>query len=286
MEGNASGSAIQEVIWLDTLPVGLLASGVLYHVHPDHLSTPRKVIQPSTNIAIWDWPILGNPFGELAPNQDPDGNTIPFVFNLRYPGQYFDAETGLHYNYFRDYEPGTGRYVESDPIGLRGGVSTFGYVDLNPVNFSDPLGLEGTGSWTYAPGIQRDQYESARQAKVCFDFDKFVEFIEQNRFDSAAVLASLTGYLAVGTAPKVPAELRGLGVPRDQLNPYTSQSSRWASRTGNRGLREFGRTAGGRALGGAALGLLLFEGFYDLSIEGQAALIAMSTGAECDCENR
>jgi RHS repeat-associated protein len=141
MEGNASGSAIQEVIWLDTLPVGLLASGVLYHVHPDHLGTPRKVIQPSTNIAIWDWPLLGNPFDELAPNQDPDGNTIPFVFNLCFPGQYFDAETGLHYNYFRDYEPGTGRYVERDPIGLRGGVSTYGYVGGNPFRFIDLLGL-------------------------------------------------------------------------------------------------------------------------------------------------
>src|SRR5690606_30086725 len=57
------------------------------------------------------------------------------------PGQQYDGEAGLHYNYFRDYEPGTGRYVESDPIGLYGGISTYVYGIGSPYNFSDPLGL-------------------------------------------------------------------------------------------------------------------------------------------------
>ncbi|MEB3943540.1 RHS repeat-associated core domain-containing protein, partial [Pseudomonas aeruginosa] len=61
--------------------------------------------------------------------------------NLRFPGQYYDAESGLHYNYFRDYDPETGRYVESDPIGLSGGVNTYGYVQGAPLNRIDPLGL-------------------------------------------------------------------------------------------------------------------------------------------------
>ena len=62
--------------------------------------------------------------------------------NLRYPGQRFDGETGLNYNYFRDYEASTGRYVESDPIGLEGGISTYAYVGSAPNRYSDPLGLQ------------------------------------------------------------------------------------------------------------------------------------------------
>ncbi len=140
VEGDRNGVVLQEYLWLDDLPVGVIAGGVLNHIQPDHLGSPRKVISVAGNNAIWDWPILNNPFGEAAPNQDPDGNSVPFVMNLRFPGQYFDAETGLHYNYFRDYEPGTGRYVESDPIGLRGGVATYSYVNGKPIGYSDPTG--------------------------------------------------------------------------------------------------------------------------------------------------
>jgi RHS repeat-associated protein len=59
----------------------------------------------------------------------------------RYPGQYFDSESGLNYNYFRDFDPKTGRYIETDPIGLAGGMNRYSYVDANPVNRIDPTGL-------------------------------------------------------------------------------------------------------------------------------------------------
>lgn len=75
------------------------------------------------------------PFGEITVT------TTTIANNLRFTGQHYDEESGLHYNYFRDYDPETGRYIQSDPIGLGGGISTYGYVGGNPVKRIDPLGL-------------------------------------------------------------------------------------------------------------------------------------------------
>lgn len=115
------------------------AVGQLYFIHPDHLNTPR-LIADSTQTTVWKWD-QAEPFGNNVPNEDPDGNSQNFEFNLRFPGQYFDKETNLAYNYFREYDPAVGRYIQSDPIGLRGGGNTFSYVFSSPVATYDYLGL-------------------------------------------------------------------------------------------------------------------------------------------------
>ena len=82
---------------------------------------------------VWLWD--HDPFG----NGQPTGS---ITYNLRFPGQYYDSETGLNYNGFRDYDPVKGRYVESDSIGLAGGVNTYGCVGGNPLGRRDPRGLD------------------------------------------------------------------------------------------------------------------------------------------------
>jgi RHS repeat-associated protein len=94
----------------------------VYYVHTDHLTTPRRLTRPSDGEVVWRWD--SDPFGTTTANEDPDGDSAVFEYNLRFPGQYWDVEGELSYNYFRDYDPYTGRYIESDPIGLGGGVNT------------------------------------------------------------------------------------------------------------------------------------------------------------------
>ena len=88
---------------------------------------------------MWRWD-QQEPFGDSAANEDPDGDSVTFSFPVRFPGQYYDVETNLAYNYFRDYDPPEGRYVQSDPIGLSGGVNTYLYVEAMPLNEFDPDG--------------------------------------------------------------------------------------------------------------------------------------------------
>lgn len=94
--------------------------------------------QQGTTVWTWD---QQEPFGSTPPNDNPSGLGA-FEFPLRFPGQYFDRETNLSYNYRRDYDSSIGRYVESDPIGLKGGLLTYGYANHNPLTFADPRGLK------------------------------------------------------------------------------------------------------------------------------------------------
>ena len=109
------------------------------HEYLTHLNTPRA-IEDGTQKVVWRWDNQ-EPFGDDTPNEDPGNTGTSFSFPMRFPGQYYDAETNTAYNYYRDYDPGVGRYVQSDPIGLEGGLNTYGYVGGNLLVYGDPLGL-------------------------------------------------------------------------------------------------------------------------------------------------
>jgi RHS repeat-associated protein len=117
-------------------------------IHGDHLGTPQFVTDVEGRVV---WSASYQPFGKADVDQDPDGDGKTYALPLRFPGQYHDGESGLHYNYFRTYDPALGRYLESDPIGMDGGLNTFLYAGANPTKHFDPLGLAVRGEWIESP---------------------------------------------------------------------------------------------------------------------------------------
>ena len=134
----------------------------MYIVVTDHLGTPR-IATNTDGEQIWRW--MGNAFGDTQPewldrhDERHDGKSKHKShvdeehINLRFEGQYYDAESGLHYNYFRYYDSTTGRYVTSDPIGLDGVKNTYDYVSGNPIIRIDPTGKNWIGVFVPAVSI-------------------------------------------------------------------------------------------------------------------------------------
>ena len=137
-EYDSNGNLIEETVWFGDMPISAVSSSATYYIHSDQLNTPRQ-IDDAQGLPVWAWdPVT---YGAVAPNEDPRNTGTKFSYNHRFPGQYFDAETGLHKNSARDYDPLLGRYVESDPIGLIGGINRYAYVRGNPISLTDPTGL-------------------------------------------------------------------------------------------------------------------------------------------------
>jgi len=139
-EYDEQGNSIQEMVYLGNTPIGIIKQENLYHIYADQIDTPRAITDEN-NIIIWRW--NSKPFGESLPNEDPDRDNIIFNYNLRFPGQYYDAETKTHYNFNRDYDPKVGEYIQSDPVGLDGGLNTYTYVSGNSLVYIDPRGQFG-----------------------------------------------------------------------------------------------------------------------------------------------
>jgi len=128
----ADGAVVADAIRL--VGSGPAPADIAY-IHADQLGTPQKLTD-ATQAVVWDR--VQDPFGRQVSLTAGTGVANP----LRFPGQLFDAESGFHYNYFRDYDPSTGRYIQFDPIGLEGGVNTFAYVGGNPLRLYDRFGLD------------------------------------------------------------------------------------------------------------------------------------------------
>jgi RHS repeat-associated protein len=126
------------------------------YIYADHLNTARVIVRPSDQKFVWTWG-SSEAFGQATANANPSG-LGNFTYNPRFPGQVADSESGWNYNGNRDYDPSKGRYAQSDPIGLKGGINVFVYVEGVPVSKIDPFGkdsvFEGNPPVYYAPAPQ------------------------------------------------------------------------------------------------------------------------------------
>ncbi|MCG3268362.1 RHS repeat-associated core domain-containing protein [Yoonia sp. I 8.24] len=130
-ESALTSTLIREYIWADGMVVAVVEGGALYFVRTDHIGLPVFATD-DLGAVVWEASYL--PFGGVQTSTGANSD-------LRFPGQWFQSETGLHQNWMRDYDPTTGRYIQADPLGLIDGASVYGYVTQNPGRYIDRRGL-------------------------------------------------------------------------------------------------------------------------------------------------
>ncbi len=182
-------------------------AGSPLYVHADHLATPQKMTDQAASL-VWDK--VQRPFGETFSVSG--AASSPWGNPKRFPGQLHDPETGFHYNYFRDYDPTTGRYLQSDPIGLDGGLNTYAYVSGNPVRWGDPLGLYVCTCKATGYGTRNEKGEKVCQYRcTCRDNCGNEKAIRFSRSEGTSSTASCVGqWTDIVPTP-----------PRTGLNPFS-----------------------------------------------------------------
>ena len=141
-----------------------------YYAHNNYMNMPRLFTDEYKNV-VWSGDFT--PFGELYNENGSVSNVI------RFAGQYENLESGYFYNYHRDYDAGLGRYLQSDPIGLNGGINTYAYVKGNSINFNDPKGLK----LTVSKGIQKELNKimnSSQNKKNNYVFTNIVNYLKKS----------------------------------------------------------------------------------------------------------
>jgi RHS repeat-associated protein len=167
-ETDTSGQTLREYIWLGDIPLAVVdkvatGSPVIYYVHSDHLGRPARMTAQNQ---AWVWDVIYSPFGETSYIW-----TNPGTLDVRFPGQWFQLESGLAYNWHRHYDATLGRYLQPDPIGLTAllsdGPSAYGYVEQSPLVYVDPDGLQAIPFpptyWPAAPNPSVNSQNAAQQ---------------------------------------------------------------------------------------------------------------------------
>ncbi|MBK7727231.1 MAG: RHS domain-containing protein [Gammaproteobacteria bacterium] len=251
VEQPGNSTAHRDYVYLDALPLALIDVPVnpatqatkAYAIHTDHLGTPMRLTATNGTVV---WALDSTPFDAIhdafgLPNEDVDLNGTSITYNARFPGQYFDAETGLNYNYFRDYDPGTGRYIQSDPIGLAGGLNTYAYAYQNPLSYTDPDGqipVVPILVWgARAAGVAYSAYEGymAREA-----YEKAQACSRQRAYDQAE--ANSTTESGEGLTPGQQADYGAQGVRNAgrEIGEYGASAARGVAAAVFAGLRSPG----------------------------------------------
>ncbi len=138
-----TSTLLREYIWLDGLLVAMIENGYISYIRTDHIGRPVMATDAYDGSVLWSVSYL--PFGKLIADE---------AFTLRFPGQWYQDESGLFQNWMRDYDPTTGRYMQADPLGLVDGASVYGYARQNPGRYTDPRGEDSTdGGISFPPLI-------------------------------------------------------------------------------------------------------------------------------------
>ena len=201
-----------------------------HYFHNDHLGTPQVVTDANQQVV---WKGEYDPFGKAT-------ETVALVEqNIRFPGQYFDSETELHYNYFRNYDPGSGRYMRSDPIGLNGGLSTYLYAVANPIIYLDVDGrdaftINGSLNLPFIGGVSFGFVEFFGSGIENRDFGIFITVKEELEgslglakasFGTSATVGCRSNFDGVGTEIAVGLGNAGIGIGPGKNDSVQSTSA-------------------------------------------------------------